>query len=133
MQSSRSMTFCTSRSRSCWRYSPRRSWARTAPHTPTPRPRIRWRIMDSDAIIGTVVLAGFIVLIAAVIRTRRKRRRAIEAWATGHGWSYRRSEDLILRQRRSPTVNRGVSEHVLQGTGPVSDDVSLAHYAHAAL
>ena len=88
--------------------------------------------MDSDAIIGTVVLAGFIVLIAAVIRTRRKRRRGIEAWATGHGWSYRRSEDLILRQRRSPTVNRGVSEHVLHGTVSGSEVFSLENYQQSS-
>src|SRR5699024_11761962 len=39
--------------------------------------------------------------------------------------SYRRSEDLILRQRRSPTVNRGVSEHVLHGTVSGSEVFSL--------
>jgi len=88
--------------------------------------------MDSGAIIGIVVFGGVIIVIAAIIVTRRKRRRAIETWASSNGWSYRRSENSILRQWHSPTVSRGISQHVLRRTTSDGEVFSLENYRQSS-
>lgn len=88
--------------------------------------------MDSDAIIGIVVFAGLIIVIAAIIGSRRKRRGAIESWASSHGWSYQRNDNSILRQWHSPTISRGISQHVLRRTTSAGEVLSLENYQQSS-
>lgn len=81
--------------------------------------------MDSDVLVGFLVVAGVIALVIVGVRSGRRRNAAIRNWAQENGWSYTKSDHQLNNEWRVPIARSGTVDRLLQKPFPEGEAFSF--------